>query len=62
MTRVVFFVAADWEAWTGGAVVVTGAGAVPPEAELLVSPSHYAAIHPLLNAALDALVARPAAR
>ncbi len=39
-----------------------GVGAVPPEAELLVSPPHYAAIHALLNAALDALVARPAAR
>ena len=40
----------------------SGAGALPPEKELLASPAHYAAIHPFLNAALDALVARPAAR
>ncbi|MEK7314829.1 MAG: amidotransferase [Candidatus Eisenbacteria bacterium] len=39
-----------------------GAGALPPEKALLASPAHYAAIHPFLHAALDALVTRPAAR
>ncbi len=50
---------------TSGAACAPGTTAVaalPSEAELLASPASYAAIHPLLNAALDALIVRSAAR
>jgi hypothetical protein len=37
----------------------SGAGSVPSEQELLGQPARFAEIHPLLEATLDLLTARP---